>query len=126
MSKQHSLFTDKDTVQAIMKTKQNDFLERRRLLALMTVGGAASYSLPTAWVSPIINSVVLPAHAQTSATCVTDTQVGGPLIGNASGATTCQAACENEAEARGAQLCLVTETVDDNNAVQCECDLDLP
>jgi len=109
-----------------MKTKQNKLLERRRLLALITVGGATSYALPTTWVSPIINSVVLPAHAQTSTTCVTDIQVGGPLLGNASEATTCQAACENEAEERDAQLCLVTETVDDNNAVQCECDLDLP
>ena len=60
------------------------------------------------WVKPVINSVVLPVHAQMSM-CMTDTTVGGPLAGNASGATTCQAACEFEAQAVNAQLCQVEE-----------------
>ena len=72
-----------------------------------------------------MNAVVLPAHAQTSM-CITDTMVGGPLAGNPSGATTCQAACEAEAAAQNAQLCNVTETVDAMGATQCGCDLDLP
>lgn len=109
-----------------MKPKESNLLERRRLLAFMLVGGAVGYAMPTTWISPIISSVVLPAHAQTSTECVTDLQVGGPLVGNASGATTCQAACEAEAETQGAELCLVTETLDENNAVICGCDLDLP
>jgi hypothetical protein len=109
-----------------MKSKQGNFLERRRLLTCITVGGAAGIAMPAAWVSPIINSVVLPAHAQTSAACVTDAQAGGPLLGNASGATSCQAACEAEAATQGAQLCSVTETIDSASAVQCGCDLDLP
>jgi len=97
---------------------------RRKLLGLALLGGS-SLVLPSRWSKPIMNAVVLPAHAQTSM-CITDTMVGGPLAGNPSGATTCQAACEAEAAAQNAQLCNVTETVDAMGATQCGCDLDLP
>lgn len=108
-----------------MKKIESQLTGRRKLLTVIGVGTVASLAVPAKWSKPIIDSVVLPAHAQTSI-CVTDTTVGGPLIGNASGATSCQAACEAEATAQSAQLCLVTETVDSSNATQCGCDLDLP
>ena len=98
---------------------------RRKLITAIGIGSVASLAAPTKWTKPVIDAVILPAHAQTSM-CVTDTTIGGPLIGNPSGATSCQAACEAEALAQNAQLCLVTETVDSSGATQCGCDLDLP
>ena len=108
-----------------MKETKLQRTDRRKILAAIGVGSAASLMLPTQWSKPIIRSVMLPAHAQTSI-CVTDITVGGPLVGHSSGATTCQAACEAEAAAQSAQLCSVTETVDAGGATQCGCDLDLP
>lgn len=99
--------------------------ERRKLLGLGLIGGGM-FALPVQWTKPIVDTMVLPAHAQTSMACVTDTTVGGPLLGNPSGATTCQAACEAEATAQSAQLCNVTETTDATGAIQCSCELDLP
>lgn len=98
---------------------------RRKLLTVIGVASMAPMVAPTKWTKPLVDSVILPAHAQTSL-CVTDTTIGGPLIGNPSGAATCQAACEAEAAAQSAQLCLVTETVDSGGATQCGCDIDLP
>ncbi len=42
---------------------------RRRLVATLAAGGAGSmlYSLPDGWKRPVVESVVLPAHAQTTA-----------------------------------------------------------
>ncbi len=91
--------------------------QRRKVLALTS----ASVLAPI-WVKPVINAVVLPAHAQTSL-CVADTVVGGPLAGHPSGAATCQAACESEAESRDAQLCSVIET-DTASGTECSCELD--
>lgn len=99
---------------------------RRQLLGIAGVCGAMTL-IPSRWAEPIVNSIMLPAHAQTSpAMCVTDTTIGGPLLGNPSGAATCQAACEAEANSRGAQLCDVVESVDASGATQCDCELDLP
>lgn len=39
---------------------------RRRLLTTLGAGAAASAALPTRWTKPIADSVLLPAHAQTS------------------------------------------------------------
>ncbi|NND01135.1 MAG: hypothetical protein HKN85_13220 [Gammaproteobacteria bacterium] len=105
---------------AIMGSARPD---RRKLLMLVGIGGVAAGTLPGNWSRPIINAVILPAHAQTS--CVADAQVGGPLTGHPSGSATCQAACQSEADALGAQLCEVTETVV-GGATQCACDIDLP
>lgn len=105
------------------REKQENKNSRRAFLALGGVATAGAVAVPSTWIKPVINSVVLPAHAQTSA-CVTDTTVGGPLLGNASGATTCQQACEAEATAVSGQLCAVTETVDGSGATQCSCDID--
>ena len=45
-------------------------MEKRRALLKKVVGvasvGAIGSALPNAWVKPVINSVILPAHAQTS------------------------------------------------------------
>lgn len=108
-----------------MKQVKSQQANRRHLLVVIGIGALAPLAVPTKWSKPIIESVILPAHAQTSM-CVTDTTVGGPLIGNASGASTCQAACEAEANSQGAQLCNVTETIDSGGATQWACDLDLP
>lgn len=83
--------------------------------------GAIALSAPI-WLKPVINTVILPAHAQTSM-CVTDMTVGGPLAGNASGATSCQAACEVEAADLNAQLCEVRETTT-ATGTDCACDID--
>lgn len=109
----------------IMKTNTPMNSSRRKLVTTLGVAAATAAVVPNQWSKPIINAMVLPAHAQTSM-CVTDTTVGGPLLGNPSGATTCQAACEAEAVAQSAQLCNVDETVDGVGATQCDCDLDLP
>jgi len=106
-------------------TNKSEQVERRKLLTFIGAGSMAAVAIPAKWHKPIIDSMVLPAHAQTSM-CVTDTTVGGPLVGNASGATTCQAACEAEAAAVNAQLCSVSETTDATGATECACDLDLP
>ncbi|MGM0553979.1 MAG: twin-arginine translocation signal domain-containing protein [Pseudomonadota bacterium] len=37
---------------------------RRRLLKLLGLGGAAAVIMPERWSKPIIDSVILPAHAQ--------------------------------------------------------------
>ncbi|RBP48544.1 hypothetical protein [Arenicella xantha] len=101
------------------KARPEQVIRRRRHL----VGISAAAVLSPLWSKPLINAVVLPAHAQTSM-CVTDITVGGPLAGNASGATSCQAACDAEASSRGALLCDVRET-DTGNGIDCACDLDL-
>ena len=101
-----------------MKHQKNNIV-RRKVLGL-----AAVATLSPLWVKPVVKSVVLPAHAQTSM-CMTDTTVGGPLAGNASGATSCQAACEFEAQDANAQLCEVRET-QTASGTDCACDLDLP
>ena len=96
---------------------------RRKLLGVIGLAGVAA--APAQWVTPVINAVILPAHAQTSI-CTTDTMIGGPLIGHPSGAANCQDACEAEATDQSAQLCAVTESLDGLGATQCDCDLDLP
>jgi len=101
-----------------MKTTTPDLSKRKAL------GLASVTLLSPVWSQPVIKAVVLPAHAQTSM-CVTDMTVGGPLVGNASGATTCQAACEAEAASMNAQLCEVRETPT-VTGTDCACDLDLP
>jgi len=108
-------------------TKLEAKLSRRKAMTVMAAVGGTTVFLPHQWSKPILDAVVLPAHAQTSmAMCVTDTTVGGPLIGHPSGAATCQAACEAEAVSQNAELCAVDESVDASGATQCECELDLP
>lgn len=94
------------------------FDSKRSLLRASTLALTAPI-----WIKPVVNAVILPAHAQTSI-CVTNMTVGGPLTGNASGATSCQTACEVEAVSLNAQLCEVRE---ENTAsgTDCACDIDI-
>ena len=60
---------------------------RRKLLACIAAGSGvilAGKSFPDAWVHPAINSVMLPAHAQTSATvyAIGDTGPAGGIVFN--------------------------------------------
>lgn len=100
-----------------MKTNKSMDSSKRKLIK--------GISVASVWSSPIVTAVILPAHAQTSMMCVTDTTVGGPLSGNPNGATSCQAACEFEAISQNAQLCDVRETTT-ASGTDCSCDLDLP
>ena len=108
-----------------MPNQNTNRTDRRKLLAIIGVGGVAAVAIPSRWSKPIIDSVILPAHAQTSM-CTADATTGGPLIGNGFGAATCEAACEAEAISLNAQLCSFDETTDVLGAVQCGCDIDLP
>ena len=106
-----------------MNNNKDAKASRRKFLAF---GGATTLGIaavPGSWTKPVINSVVLPAHAQTSM-CMADTTVGGPLLGHPSGAMTCEAACEAEATTLGGSLCSFTETVDGSGATQCSCEVD--
>jgi len=41
---------------------------RRRLLEILTVGGlTATVLVPSKWIKPIVESIIVPAHAQASA-----------------------------------------------------------
>jgi hypothetical protein len=107
-----------------MNRQKND--DRRKLLSVLGLTSVAVVAAPAQWVTPVINAVMLPAHAQTSVMCTTDITVGGPLIGHSSGAASCQEACEAEAFDQSAQLCAVNESLDGLGGTQCGCDLDLP
>ena len=98
---------------------------RRQLLLRSSLLGASSVAVARGWVKPIVDAVILPAHAQTSTTCIADTTVGGPLAGHPSGALNCADACEAEANDRGAQLCAVNE-ISTPSGISCECEIDLP
>jgi len=68
------------------KTKQNKNTEgsRRKILKSMAVGSGAiiaGKSLPDTWVRPVVDSVILPAHAQTSTTTLFAIGDTGPCGG---------------------------------------------
>ena len=66
-----------------MKAKRVNY--RRKVLIGLTGGIAGASQLPSKWTKPVINSVILPAHAQTSATTAAPTTAspttGGPTTG---------------------------------------------
>ena len=62
---------------------------RRKLLKSIAAGSGAivaGKSLPESWSRPVVDSVMLPAHAQTSPTC--STGFAGTYAGNVSGTVT--------------------------------------
>jgi hypothetical protein len=54
--------------------------KRRRLLSAIVAGGAASTLLPQKWSKPVVDSVMLPAHAQMSPGALVACTVTGYLI----------------------------------------------
>ncbi len=106
-----------------MFSKEEDLNQvRENNIKRRKVIGLSLLALPVAWKTPIVKSVVLPAHAQTSI-CVADTQAGGPLSGNPYGATNCQDACAGEAANIGGELCSVSESGSTTNP-DCLCQID--
>jgi len=85
---------------------------RRKILYLAGVSGGVISAGAGTWAKPVINAVVLPAHAQT--TCLVDTIVGGPLAGNPHNASSCRTACQAEAIVQDAKLCGFEEIPADN------------
>ena len=112
------IMSNKHSVSNSQADDTTDKIKARRAV----LGKAVVVGMSPIWVKPVVNSVILPTHAQTSM-CVADMAVGGPLSGNPSGATTCQAACDAEATARNAQLCAVIETPT-ATGTDCTCEID--
>ena len=55
---------------------EDEMIRRKFAIALLSVAGLAS--APTQWTAPVVNAVILPAHAQTSCTApITDIDVLG-------------------------------------------------
>ena len=50
---------------SVKEEKNKQAMNRRKLLGSLAVVGGVS-AMPSNWVKPVINSVILPAHAQTS------------------------------------------------------------
>ena len=99
--------------------KRPDVL-RRKLLGIASVG-----AVPLAWHTPVVKTVILPAHAETTEpveNCSSPQQVGGPLEGNPFGAESCQEACEAYVEENDLELCAVNEEVIDGST-ECTCDV---
>lgn len=61
--------------------------DRRRLLKALTLGGGAVTitKLPATWSKPVLESVMLPAHAQTSGVCSVVVSLRLDLTGNYEG-----------------------------------------
>ncbi len=63
------------TEQSAVPAADND--PRRDLLKKLAIGGVAGAALPAQWSKPVIDSVMLPAHAQTTTGTVTGGGGGG-------------------------------------------------
>jgi len=114
---------DRVTMMSTLKNERAESVvtSKRSLLRVSAV-----LTLLPVWGKPMVDAVILPAHAQTSAAmCVTDMTVGGPLAGAPGNPATCQAACEAEATRLNAQLCEVRETTT-ASGTDCACDIDTP
>ena len=49
-------------------------IDRRKLVKIITIGGVlATVALPNSWIKPVIQSVIVPAHAQASPASFTTT-----------------------------------------------------
>ena len=103
--------------------KDRPNLSRRRLAGMASLG-----VLPLAWNQPVVNIVLLPAHATTTTeitACEPNYVAGGSLVGNPYGASNCTEACEALAGDVGGELCAVEETTT-SRGVQCSCQISLP
>ena len=73
--------------------KKNASTDRRKLLVGLTGGVAGASQIPTQWTKPIIDSVLLPAHAQTSATTPAPTTAAPTTAAPTTQAPTTAAPC---------------------------------
>lgn len=105
-----------------MTSKQSDLVTRRKLLTFLGASGVVLAAPVTQWAKPVVNSVMLPAHAQTS--CMVDATFTGNLAGHPSGAANCADACAAEAVTQNATLCSSSSTGAPGSEV-CSCDFDL-
>jgi hypothetical protein len=87
--------------------------QRRVLLQRVLMGTlVVPIVLPTKWSKPIVNAVLLPAHAQMStAMCNANLTRQGPIEGNPYGATNCTDACNGSAMQEDAKLCSVESRI---------------
>ncbi|MCP3955124.1 MAG: hypothetical protein GY697_23325 [Desulfobacterales bacterium] len=96
-----------------------NYRSRRKLFKIAGLGSLVL------WHSPVIKSIVLPAHAQTSPViCESNHINGGPLTGNPYGAENCADACQGAAEEVGGQLC-ATEEITEGADVICHCAIEI-
>lgn len=58
---------------------------RRRALQALALGGVSAALLPERWVKPVIDTVIVPAHAQASITTITGIYSNQWLVGAAPG-----------------------------------------
>ena len=55
-------------------------VDRRRVLRMIVIGGVVTaVSLPQLWIKPVVNAVIVPAHAAASAPPTTTTTTPGLL-----------------------------------------------
>ena len=99
--------------------------QRRKLLQGVLLGTlAAPAVLPSRWSKPLVNAVLLPAHAQTSAAvCNANLTTQGPIEANPFGATNCNDACESSAMEVDAKLCTVESRIIADKE-ECFCHMD--
>lgn len=76
---------DKDSNKVSKSVKTGDKTtvdqqKRRKLLGAIAAGGAATTLLPQKWSKPVVDSVMLPAHAQMSPGALVDCTVTGYLL----------------------------------------------
>lgn len=92
---------------------------RRKIIKITGFGSVA------VWQFPVMKSIVLPAHAQTSSIlCESNFTSGGPLIGNPYGAESCTDACQSAAEEVNGQLCAAEEMTEGTDSI-CHCDIEI-
>lgn len=65
---------------SLTKTKRNTMNSKRKSLKALATLGVGVAATPSAWKQPIVNSIILPAHAQTSDTDV-PAATNGPPVG---------------------------------------------
>lgn len=61
---------DEGLKESVSKNSDKRQAARRRLLGTLVAGGAAGAALPSQWKKPVIDAVMLPAHAQTTGVLV--------------------------------------------------------
>jgi len=71
----------------VKKNQATQEVDRRKLIKSLAAGGAMAVAIPNKWTSPIVDSVVVPAHAVTSVVTVNSCGAPGSGSSNTSGLT---------------------------------------